>query len=30
MTNDGTTLVIAPADAARIAVRMHEVLDGRG
>ncbi len=26
MTNDGTTLVIAPADAARIAVRLHEVL----
>jgi hypothetical protein len=28
MTNDGTTLVIAPADSARIAVRLHEVLDG--
>jgi hypothetical protein len=26
MTNDGTTLVIAPADSARIAVRLHEVL----
>ena len=26
MTNDGTTLVVAPADAARIAVRLHEVL----
>jgi hypothetical protein len=29
MTNDGTTLVVAPADAARIAVRLHEVLDER-
>jgi hypothetical protein len=26
MTNDGTMLVIAPADSARIAVRLHEVL----
>jgi hypothetical protein len=26
MTNDGATLVIAPADSARIAVRLHEVL----
>jgi hypothetical protein len=26
MTNDGSTLVVAPADAARIAVRLHEVL----
>jgi hypothetical protein len=25
MTNDGSTLVVAPADAARIAVRLHEV-----
>lgn len=26
MTNDGTTLVVAPADAAGIALRLHEVL----
>jgi len=30
MTNDGTTLVVAPADAARIAVRLHEVLADPG
>lgn len=28
MTNDGSTLAIAPADSAQIAVRLHEVLDG--
>jgi hypothetical protein len=28
MTNDGVTLTVAPADAALIAVRLHEVLDG--
>jgi hypothetical protein len=28
MTNDGSTLTIAPADAAQIALRLHEVLDG--
>jgi ESX secretion-associated protein EspG len=30
MTNDGTTLLVAPADAARIAVRLHEVLGELG
>jgi hypothetical protein len=30
MTNDGTTLIVAPADAARIAVRLHEVLADPG
>jgi hypothetical protein len=28
MTNDGVTLTVAPADAALIAVSLHEVLDG--
>lgn len=28
MTNDGSTVVIAPADSAQIAVRLHEILDG--
>jgi len=30
MTNDGVTLTIAPADSAQIAVRLREVLEGRG
>ena len=30
MTNDGATLLVAPADAARIAVRLHEVLADPG
>lgn len=28
MTNDGSTLAVAPADSAQIAVRLHEILDG--
>lgn len=30
MTNDGVTLAVAPADAALLAVRLHEVADGHG
>jgi hypothetical protein len=30
MTNDGSTLTIAPADSAQIAVRLREVLNGHG